>query len=61
MSTCLGKNCLFGLPRVPLINCCQFMYFRFVGSDCVCSRSLLMFSLRTLDRHDTVSIWMIDV
>ena len=24
MTTCLGKSCSFGLPRVP--DCCQFMY-----------------------------------
>ena len=26
MITCLGKSCPFGLPRVPFVNCCQFMY-----------------------------------
>ena len=26
MSTCLGKSCAFGLPRVSFVNCCQFMY-----------------------------------
>ena len=26
MTTCLGKSCSFGLPRVPLVNCCHFMY-----------------------------------
>ena len=26
MTTCLGKSCSFGLPRVSFINCCQFMY-----------------------------------
>ena len=26
MTTCLGKSCSFGLPRVPFINCCQYMY-----------------------------------
>ena len=26
MTTCLGKSCSFGLPHVPFINCCQFMY-----------------------------------
>ena len=26
MTTCLGKSCSFGLPRVPLVNCCQYMY-----------------------------------
>ena len=26
MTTCLGKSCSFGLPRVPFVNCCQFMY-----------------------------------
>ena len=25
-TTCLGKSCSFGLPRVPFVNCCQFMY-----------------------------------
>ena len=25
MTTCLGKSCSFGLPRVPFVNCCQFM------------------------------------
>ena len=24
--TCMGKSCSFGLPRVPVVNCCQFMY-----------------------------------
>ena len=26
MTTCLGKSCSFGLPRVPFVICCQFMY-----------------------------------
>ena len=26
MTTCLGKNCSFGLPHVPFVNCCQFIY-----------------------------------
>ena len=26
MITCLGKSCSFALPRVPFVNCCQFMY-----------------------------------
>ena len=26
MTTCLGESCSFGLPRVPFVNCCQFMY-----------------------------------
>ena len=26
MTTCLGKSSPFGLPRVPFVNCCQFMY-----------------------------------
>ena len=26
MTTCLGKSCSFGLPQVPFVNCCQFMY-----------------------------------
>ena len=29
MTTCLGKSCSFGLPRVPFVNCCQFMYCYF--------------------------------
>ena len=30
MPTCLGKNCSFGLPRVPFVNCCHvFSYFPF--------------------------------
>ena len=27
MVTYLGKSCSFGLPRVPFVNCRQFMYF----------------------------------
>ena len=27
MTTCLGKSCSFGLPRVPSVNCCQFNMF----------------------------------
>ena len=26
MTSCLGKSCSFGLPRVPFVNCCQFVY-----------------------------------
>ena len=26
MTTCLGKSCSFGLPRVPFVNCCQFIF-----------------------------------
>ena len=26
MTTYLGKSCSFGLPRVPIVNCRQFMY-----------------------------------
>ena len=26
MTTRLGTSCSFGLPRVPFVNCCQFMY-----------------------------------
>ena len=26
MTTYLGKNCSFCLPRVPFVNCRQFMY-----------------------------------
>ena len=53
MTTCLGKSCSFGLPRVPFVNCCQFMYLvisllvlrQDMGSDCISSRSLLIFLL----------------
>ena len=26
MTICLGKSCSFALPRVPFVNCCQFMH-----------------------------------
>ena len=26
MTTCLGKSCSFGLPRVPFVDWCRFMY-----------------------------------
>ena len=26
MTTYLGKSCSFGLPRVPFVNCGQYMY-----------------------------------
>ena len=26
MTTYFGKSCSFGLPRVPFVNCRQFMY-----------------------------------
>ena len=26
MTSYLGKSCTFGLPRVPFVSCCQFMY-----------------------------------
>ena len=26
MTTCLGKDCSFCLPRVPFVNCRQFMH-----------------------------------
>ena len=29
MTTYLGKSCSFGLPRVPFVNCRQFMYFSY--------------------------------
>ena len=29
MTTYLGKSCSFGLPRVPFVNCRQFMYLVF--------------------------------
>ena len=54
MTTCLEKSCSFGLPRVPFVNCCQFMnlvisllvWGQDVGSDCISSWSLLIFLLR---------------
>ena len=53
MTTCLGKSCSFGLPRVPFVNCCQFMYLiisllvlrAVCGCDCIGSCSLLIFLL----------------
>ena len=30
MITCLGKSCSFGLPRVPFVYYCQFMYLVYV-------------------------------
>ena len=56
MTTYLGKSCSFCLPRVPFVNCRQFMYlvislFWFwgqdMGSDCISSWSLLIFLLST--------------
>ena len=29
MTTYFGKSCSLGLPRVPFVNCRQFMYFPF--------------------------------
>ena len=29
MTTCLGKSCTFGLPRVPLVNCCHYVFSYF--------------------------------
>ena len=26
LTSCLGKSCSYGLPRVPFVNFCQFMY-----------------------------------
>ena len=51
MATYLEKSCPFGLPRVPFVNCRQFMYLvisllvwgQDVGSDCISSWSLLIF------------------
>ena len=49
MTTCLGKSCSFHLPRVPFINCCQFMYLVTsllvlrAWSDCISFWSLLIF------------------
>ena len=30
MTTCLGKDFSFGLPRVPFVNCCQFVFSSFL-------------------------------
>ena len=32
MTTCLEKSCSLSLPRVPFVNCCQFMYMYLVIS-----------------------------
>ena len=49
MTTCLGKSCSFGLPRVPFVNCCQFMYllfpFWFGGQDVDYCLSFYFFDL----------------
>ena len=53
MTTCLGKSCSFGLPRVPFVNGCQFMNLVIsllvlragCGSDCISFRSLLILLL----------------
>ena len=29
MTTYLGKSCLFGLPRVSFVHCCQFVVFSY--------------------------------
>ena len=59
MTTCLGKSCSFCLPRVPFVNCRQFMYlvifpFWFWGQDmgsvCISSWSLLIFLLHLVCR-----------
>ena len=40
MTTYLGKSCSFGLPRVPFVNCGQFMYLVIsllvLRAECVC-------------------------
>ena len=50
MTTCLEKSCSFGLPRVPFVNCCQFMYLVIsllvLRAGCISSWSMLIFSLR---------------
>ena len=33
MTTCLGKSCSFGLPRVAFVNCCQFYVFSYFPFD----------------------------
>ena len=33
MTTYVGKSCSFGFPRVPFVNCCQFMYYFLFGFD----------------------------
>ena len=29
MTTCLGKSCSFGLPRVPFVNCSDYVFSYF--------------------------------
>ena len=29
MTTCLGKSCSFGLPRMPFVNCCLYVFSYF--------------------------------
>ena len=65
MTTCLGKSCSFGLPRVPFVNCCQFMYlvislFGFEGRmwDLIVSvpdHCLNLFTSKHRARHRTLS------
>ena len=57
------KSCWFGLPRVPFVNCCQFMYSVVsllvlragCGIWCISSWSLLTFLLRLSWYYDDVT------
>ena len=33
MTTCLGKSCSFGLPCMPFVDYCQFMYYFLFGFE----------------------------
>ena len=57
MTTCLGKRCSFGLPRVPFVNCCEYMYlvisllvFR---AECV----IWLYQFRIIAYLFTLKIW----
>ena len=72
MTTCLGKSCSFGLPRVLFVNCRQFMYlvffpFGFEGRmwDLIvsvpdhCLSFYLTLSRLSIPFHDTLMIYKI--
>ena len=61
MTTCLGKSCSFGLPRLPFVNCCHFMYVfsyfpfgfhgQYMGSDLSVPDHCLSFYLSFMSPH----------
>ena len=65
MTTCLGKSCSFGLPRVPFVNCYQFMYLvisRLVlraGYGICLYQFLIIAYLFTLDKTFIHKTWVI--